>query len=175
MTHRHGKTSIEWLDQIGFLGPEVLLGHAIIIAGSSWANYHGDDLALLAASGTSVAHCSWVFARRGIAMESFARYLEKGVTMALGTDTCPQSMLEAMRWTGVMSKVVDRRNDIATAADVFNAATIGGANALQRDDLGRIAPGAKADMLIWQGDSVFMTPPTSSHEPPPEPGSGQHG
>jgi len=134
------------------------LGHAIIIAGSSWANYHGDDLAILAATGTSVAHCSWVFARRGIAMESFARYLERGVNMALGTDTCPQSMLEALRWTGVLSKVVDRRTEVATAADVFNAATIGGANALQRDDLGRIAPGAKADMLIWNGESVFMTP-----------------
>ncbi len=158
MTRRHGQTPIEWLDSIGFLGPEVLLGHAIIIAGSSWANYHGDDLAILAATGTSVAHCSWVFARRGIAMESFARYLERGVNMALGTDTCPQSMLEALRWTGVLSKVVDRRTEVATAADVFNAATIGGANALQRDDLGRIAPGAKADMLIWNGESVFMTP-----------------
>ena len=73
-------------------------------------------------------------------MESFARYLEQGVNMTLGTDTCPQSMLEAMRWTGVMSKVVDRRTDVATAADVFDAATLGGAKALQRDDLGRIAP-----------------------------------
>jgi 5-methylthioadenosine/S-adenosylhomocysteine deaminase len=99
-----------------------------------------------------------VFARRGIAMESFARYLERGVNMTLGTDTCPQSMLEALRWTAVMSKVVDRRTEVATAADVFDAATLGGAKALQRDDLGRLAPGAKADMLIWKGDSVFMTP-----------------
>lgn len=158
ITRRHGKTPIEWLDAIGFLGPEVLLGHAIIVGGSSWANYHGDDIGILADSGTSVAHCSWVFARRGIAMESFARYRERGVNVALGTDTCPQSMLEALRWTGVMSKVVDRRTDVATAADVFDAATLGGATALHRDDLGRIAPGAKADMLVWNGNSVFMTP-----------------
>jgi 5-methylthioadenosine/S-adenosylhomocysteine deaminase len=158
MTRRHGRTPVEWLNDIGFLGPDVILGHAIIVGGSSWANYHGDDVAILADTGTSVAHCSWVFARRGIVMESFARYLERGVNMTLGTDTCPQSMLEALRWTGVLSKIVDRRTEVATAADVFDAVTLGGARALQRDDLGRIAPGAKADLLIWQGDSVFMSP-----------------
>jgi cytosine/adenosine deaminase-related metal-dependent hydrolase len=35
-----------------------------------------------------------------------------------------------------------------TAADIFTAATIGGARALGRDDLGRIAPGAKADFVM---------------------------
>jgi 5-methylthioadenosine/S-adenosylhomocysteine deaminase len=78
--------------------------------------------------------------------------------MTLGTDTSPQSMIEAMRYTAVVGKIVDRQTEVATAADVFNAATLGGAKALDRDDLGRIAPGAKADLLLWRGDSIFMTP-----------------
>ncbi len=158
MTRRHAKTPIEWLRDIGFLGPDVILGHAIILAGGSWTNYHGDDLGILADTGTNVAHAVWVFARRGIAMESFARYLARGVNMTLATDTAPQSMIEALRWTAVVSKIVDRQTEVATAADVFNAATLGGAKALGRDDLGRIAPGAKADLLIWEGDSLFMVP-----------------
>ena len=158
MTRRHGRSPIEWLNHLGFLGPDVILGHAIVVAGGSWANYHGDDVAILADTGTNVAHCVWVFARRGIAMESFARYLARGVNMTLGTDTCPQSMIEALRWTAAVSKLVDRRTEVATAADVFNAATLGGARALGRHDLGRIAPGAKADLLIWEGESLFMTP-----------------
>ena len=158
ITRRHGKTPIEWLETIGFLGPDVILGHAIIAGGGSWANYHADDIGILAGSGANVAHAVWVFARRGIAMESFARYLARGVNMTLATDTCPQSMIEALRWTAVVSKIVDRRTEVATAADVFNAATLGGARALGRDDLGRIAAGAKADLLIWNAESLTMAP-----------------
>jgi 5-methylthioadenosine/S-adenosylhomocysteine deaminase len=80
------------------------------------------------------------------------------VNMTLGTDTCPQSMIDGLRYTAVVSKLVDRQTEVATAADVFNAATLGGARALGRDDLGRVAPGAKADLLLWNGDSLFMTP-----------------
>lgn len=158
MTRRHGKTPIEWLRDIGFLGPDVILGHAIVVAPGSWTNWAGDDVGILVETGTNVAHCVWVFARRGMAMESFARYLARGVNMTLGTDTCPQSMIEGLRYTAVVSKLVDRQTEVATAADVFNAATLAGAKALGREDLGRIAPGAKADLLLWKGDSIFMTP-----------------
>ena len=36
MTRRHGLTPIEWLREIGFLGPDDILGHAIIVAPGSW-------------------------------------------------------------------------------------------------------------------------------------------
>jgi len=91
-------------------------------------------------------------------MESFASYRRAGVNMALGTDTNPQSVLEAMRWAAVVSKIVERNTEATTAAHVFDAATLGGARALGRDDLGRIAPGAKADLVLWKGASWGMTP-----------------
>ena len=91
-------------------------------------------------------------------MESFSAYQDRGVNMTIATDTAPQSMLEALRYAAVVSKIMDRSTELATAADVFNAATLGGAKALGRSDLGRIAPGAKADMLFWAGQSLWMTP-----------------
>jgi cytosine/adenosine deaminase-related metal-dependent hydrolase len=78
--------------------------------------------------------------------------------MCLGTDTAPQSMIEALRWTAVIGKIMRRHTQKATAADVFNAATLSAAKMLKRDDLGRIAPGAKADLLLWRTDSMFMAP-----------------
>jgi len=80
------------------------------------------------------------------------------VNMSLGTDTNPQSVIEAMRWAAVASKIVERNTEATTAAHVFDAATLGGARALGRDDLGRIAPGAKADLVLWKGASWGMTP-----------------
>ena len=158
MVQRHGRSPIEWLRDIDFLAPDVILGHAIIVAGGSWAQYAGDDIGVMAASGCSVAHAPWVFARRGIAMESFPRYLKAGINMTLGTDTAPQSMLEAMRYAAVVGKIIERQTEVATAADVFDAATLGGAKALGREDLGRIAAGAKADLVIWATESVSMSP-----------------
>jgi 5-methylthioadenosine/S-adenosylhomocysteine deaminase len=158
MVARHGKTPVAWLDELGVLGSNTILGHAIIVGGSSWTNYPPGDVHVMAESGCSVAHAVWVFARRGILMESFALYKTAGVNMALGTDTNPQSVIEAMRWAAVASKSVERGTHATTAADVFDAATLGGAAALGRADLGRIAAGAKADLVLWKASSWGMTP-----------------
>jgi 5-methylthioadenosine/S-adenosylhomocysteine deaminase len=158
MLARHGTTPVAWLRDLGVLGPSAILGHAIVIGGSSWTNYPAGDIAIMADDGCSVAHAVWVFARRGIVMESFAAYRRAGVNMSLGTDTNPQSVIEAMRWAAVVSKIVERDTEGTTAAHVFDAATLGGARALGRDDLGRIAPGAKADLVLWKGASWGMTP-----------------
>ena len=68
MVRRHGLTPIEWLESIGFLSKRVILGHVMFPAGHSWVNFAGDDLAILARHGVSVAHATWVFqpARPGI-------------------------------------------------------------------------------------------------------------
>ena len=158
MLARHGKTPVAWLRDLGVLGPNAILGHAIVIGGSSWTNYPAGDVAIMADAGCSVAHAVWVFARRGIAMESFGSYRRAGVNMSLGTDTNPQSVIEAMRWAAVVSKIMERNTEATTAAHVFDAATVGGARALGRDDLGRITPGAKADLVLWKGASWGMTP-----------------
>jgi cytosine/adenosine deaminase-related metal-dependent hydrolase len=53
-----------------------------------------------------------------------------------------------MRYATLISRLVDKNASGARPADVFNAATIGGADALGRKDLGRLAAGAKADLVI---------------------------
>ncbi len=142
---------VAWLAELGFLGPATILGHAIIVGGSSWTNQPPGDVRLMGEAGCSVAHAVWVFARRGVPMKSFARYRDAGINMSLGTDTNPQSVIEAMRWAAVLSKTMERNTQATTAAHVFDAATLGGARALGRDDLGRIAPGTSSSGKAGRG------------------------
>ena len=158
IVRRHALTPVEWLESIDFLSDRCILGHVIYPAGHSWVNFAGDDLAILAKHKASVAHATWVFNRRGVAMESFPSYLDAGVNVCLATDTCPQSMIEAMRWSAVVGKIMIRQTELSTAADTFNAATLNAAKMLHRDDLGRISVGAKADLLFWDAYSMFMVP-----------------
>src|SRR5262249_40705351 len=135
-----------------------VLGHAVFVTGNSWVNFAGDDLGLLADSGTSVSYNAWCFIRRGLVMESFPEYVERGINICLGTDTAPQSMIESLRWAAIAGKVAARRTDVSTARQVFDAATINAAALLGRPDLGRVAAGAKADLLFWRADGFTMTP-----------------
>jgi cytosine/adenosine deaminase-related metal-dependent hydrolase len=149
MLRETGKTPIGFLQGINFLGPEVILGHCLYTGGHSQTAYSFDeDVRIVARSGASVAHCPLVFSRRGLTLESFQRYRDAGINLAIGTDTYPQDMLEEMKFASILGKVADRNFEAANARSVFNAATLGGAQALGREDLGRIAPGAKADLVI---------------------------
>jgi len=149
MTRRHGVTPIQWAQDIGLLGPGTILGHAIFIDEHSWLHWPGrNDLNLLADSGVAVAHCPTPFARYGQTLEDLGRYIRAGVTMGIGTDCAPHNMLEEMRWAAILARIA--AGDLATlsTADVFHAATVGGATALMRDDIGRLAPGMKADIVL---------------------------
>jgi cytosine/adenosine deaminase-related metal-dependent hydrolase len=146
---RHGRTPIGWLDEIGVLGDNAIIGHAIFLDHHSWLHWPTrNDLAQLAGTGTTVAHCPTVFSRRGILLEDFGRYRAAGVNLGIGTDTFPHNFVEEMRTAAILARVAAGNAHAVTAGDIFTAATIGGARALGRNDLGRIAPGAKADLVL---------------------------
>jgi cytosine/adenosine deaminase-related metal-dependent hydrolase len=149
ITRRHGKTPIEYLDSIGLLGPETIIGHGIFINDHPWLHWPGgDDLRRLAESGSSLAHCPNVFVRRGIVLNHLHRYVAAGVNVGIGTDTFPHNMLEEMRWAATLARVMARDYRGASTAEVFTAATVGGAKALKRDDIGCLKVGAKADLVM---------------------------
>jgi cytosine/adenosine deaminase-related metal-dependent hydrolase len=159
IVRRHGKTPVEFLDDAGVLGPDAILGHCIISTAHHLAAYPaGRDLDILADTGTSVAHCPLVFARRGNALESFHRYRARGINVGLGTDTYPRDLISEMRWASLVCKIAEHDFTVATSAEVFTAATLGGARAVGRDDLGRLAPGAKADVVIVNLRSLRIGP-----------------
>jgi cytosine/adenosine deaminase-related metal-dependent hydrolase len=148
MLREHGRTSLQLLHEIGFLRDDVLLGHCVFHAHHSWAHYpYVDDLKLLADSGASVAHAPYKYAKMGIMLESLSRYQDMGINVALGTDTFPQDLISEMRLAGLMCRFAEGSFRAGDARSVFDAATLGGAKALGRDDLARLAPGCCADIV----------------------------
>jgi cytosine/adenosine deaminase-related metal-dependent hydrolase len=143
------KPVVEYLAEAGILGPRTTIGHMAITGGHSRVDYpRGDELKLLAESGATIGHCPHKCAKMAFAMESFDQYRAAGVKVGLGTDTYPLDIIAEMRYASLISRLVDKNASGARPADVFNAATIVGAAALGRADLGRLAPGTKADLVI---------------------------
>ena len=159
MIRRHGKTPVAWAHEIGILGPGAILGHALFLDTHSWIRWWTrQDLATIADAGASVAHCPTPFARYGQIMENLGDYLRAGVTVGIGTDTTPHNMVEEMRKAAVLARIAARDIAAVGTADVLHAATVGGADALLREDLGRIAPGKKADLVLVDLTVPSMVP-----------------
>ncbi len=159
MQRRHGLTSVGWLEKLGVLGERTILGHAIFLDHHPWLHWTSRrDLPLLAERGVSVAHCPTVFMRRGIALNTLGGYLKVGVNMGIGTDTYPHNMLDELRHAGTIARAVAGTVDDLNTSDVFDAATIGGAKALMRDDIGRLDVGARADLVLVDLKHPAMMP-----------------
>ena len=144
------ETPIQMLARVGLLAPDVILSHVLFLAGHSWTRHvDAPDLKLLGEYGATVSHSPFKYFHMGVHLESLRRYVEAGVNMTIGTDFWPGDMLPEMRYTMLLSRVADRSFLSGTPRDVYDAATINAARALRRDDLGRLAPGAKADLVLF--------------------------
>lgn len=150
MHRKYALRPIEYLDAIGFLGPRTAIPHAWAVDGHSQLQGAGHaDLDRLAGSQTTVIFCPMAVARYAVVLESFDRYLSHGIAMAMGTDTAPPDMVRAMDTGMVLTKAVERSKSAGSVADLYRAATIGGADYLGRADLGRLSPGAQADLVTF--------------------------
>jgi cytosine/adenosine deaminase-related metal-dependent hydrolase len=159
IVRRHGCTPIRWMDELGILTDRAIIGHGIFLDHHPWLHWSTqDDLALLADRGATVAHCPTVFMRRGIALNTFGGYIKAGVNMGIGTDTYPHNILDEMRNVGTVARAVAGTVADLKTADVFEAATIGGAKALRRDDIGMLKVGAKADLVLVDLKHQAMRP-----------------
>jgi 5-methylthioadenosine/S-adenosylhomocysteine deaminase len=155
---RYGLSPVEWLHSLGVLDADTILGHCLFVSGMSWNDEPGNDLQIVADAGSSVVYSPWCFVMTGVLMESFPKYAALGINVCLGTDAVPQSMVESMRYAALSGKIVDRGVGSSTAPLAFNAATLNAARFLRRNDLGRIAPRAKADLVVWNCRTPRMTP-----------------
>lgn len=159
----YGKAPSAFLYDHGIVGERVHYGHYLMPQGHSMNAMKllkpDEELKIIADTKTNIIHCPWSFGRRGMILESFQKYLDMGINMGIGTDTFTQDIILEMRYASIFCKIAEGANPFTgTAAEVFNAATICGAKAIGRDDLGRLEAGCKADIVIVDLNNLDCQP-----------------
>ena len=147
---RFGATPTEYVDSLGWLGPDVWMAHAV----------HLDDAAVarFAATGTGVAHCPSSNARLGAGIARTRELVDAGVPVGLGVDGAASneagSLLEELRHAALFARAVGGPTALGVR-DALRLATRGGAQVLGRDDeLGSIEVGKLADLALWRVDTL---------------------
>ena len=151
----YGQSLTAHLDDIGLLGPNFTVAHGV------WLD--DDDCRRLGDHGASVAHNPGSNMRLGSGLADARGMLNRSVNVGIGTDgaNCSdnQNMYEAMRIASFASKVQgpDQRQWLTTE-EIVSAATEGSARAMGWRDIGRIAPGYKADIVFLDLQTVNWMP-----------------
>lgn len=146
---RTGRTVLEQLHDTGLLETRLLIPHGIVIDGTDpTSSGPGGALELLARHEVSIIHCPLTTFHYGRMLRSFDAFAAAGVNMTLGTDSFPPDLIKGIDVGTHATRIVEGRLDAGKISDFFNAGTLGGARALGREDLGRLAPGAQADLIV---------------------------
>ncbi|RZU62287.1 chlorohydrolase family protein [Zhihengliuella halotolerans] len=149
LTRLTGRTTLEQLVDSGLLDARILIPHGIVIdALEPGATEDGAPLDVLARKDVSIIHCPLTSFHYSSALKSFDAFKAAGVNMCLGTDSFPPDLIKGIDVGTHLARLAEKRLDAGKISDFFDAATLGGARALRREDLGRLSPGAQADLMV---------------------------
>ncbi len=155
----HGCSPVEYLDRLGWLGPDVWLAHTVHLAPPA--------IARLGATGTGIAHCPSSNARLGSGIAPVRALLDAGVPVGLGVDGAAsqeagrmvdelrQALYAARLRPGPGGDGAPAGPRALSARESLALATIGGARCLGRaDEIGSLEPGKLADLALWRLDGL---------------------
>jgi cytosine/adenosine deaminase-related metal-dependent hydrolase len=143
-------TPVEYMESLGWLGPDVWYAHAV----------HLDDasIAAMAATGTGVAHCPTSNARLGAGIAPVRAMRDAGIAMGLGVDGAASnescSLWEELHHALLFARARGGPRALAVR-DALDMATMGGARVLGRqDEIGSLEVGKLADIAVWRLDTL---------------------
>ncbi|HEV3478013.1 MAG TPA: amidohydrolase family protein [Gaiellaceae bacterium] len=152
----YGKTLVEHMDAIGFLGPRVCFAHGI------WLTER--DIEIVRDRDVSIAHNPVSNMKLGSGLAAVPALLAAGVNVALGTDGMSSNdgldMFASLKQAALLHKLWGIDYERWTGAlEAWRVATIGGARAAgDEEGLGGLEPGRRADVVLLDLDSHVFTP-----------------
>ena len=154
-----GLRPFEYLEKIGFLGPDVVAAHCVWLSDK--------EIEIIKKHGVKVSHnpCSNMKLASGIAPVS--KLIENGICVSIGTDGASSNnnldLIEELKTASLLQKVSTLDPKVLDSEESIRMATIKGAEALGLDDeIGTIEVGKKADIILIDTAAANMTPDSSS-------------
>lgn len=164
---KFGCTPTQYAQDLGWLGHDVWHAHCVKL--------DDEGISLFAASRTGVAHCPCSNMRLSSGIAPVRRMLNAGVPVGLGVDGSASNdaahMLNEARQALLLARVgramqppevregrtffgCDLGPAEMTVRDALSVATRGGAQVLGRADIGHLAVGMCADLVLWDLDTL---------------------
>jgi 5-methylthioadenosine/S-adenosylhomocysteine deaminase len=152
---RHDDRPLPALGAAGVLGPGTVVAHAVQVDDA--------DIALLAATGTAVAHCPVSNLNLGCGIAPLPALLRAGVPVGIGTDGAVSAgaldMFAGIRMAALLHKGVTRDPRSVGAERAVRMATAGGAAVVGLGDrIGSLTAGRRADLIVCDLDRPHVAP-----------------
>ena len=154
MMERWGKRTLQWCEDIGFVGPDVFVAHA-------W-ELTDEEYARMGQLGVGISHCPTPAILGGHEILPLKRLKELNVPVSLGADGSAtndgSSLLDALRTGWMMQAYFSKpRGGCIDPYEMLKIATVGGAQMLGRNDLGSLEVGKGADLFFVDADRLDLT------------------
>lgn len=139
----------QYAEELGWTGPDVWHAHCVKL--------DGQEIDLFARTRTGVSHCPCSNCRLGSGIAPVRQMRDAGVPVGLGVDGSASNDMANLAGEARQAMLLQRVANGADAMSAYEAleiATRGGADILGRPDCGRLAPGKRADIAIWDVSGV---------------------
>ncbi len=148
---KFGMRPMEWLEEVGWLGPDVYLAHCVHLSDK--------EIGRIAQTQTGVAHCPCSNMRLGSGIAPIRRLLSAGAKVGIGVDGSSSNdanhVLAEVRDAMMLQRVANGAAAMSVA-EAFRLGTLGSAAVLNRRELGNIEEGFAADLALYRKDDIAL-------------------
>ena len=159
VSSQKGLRPFEYLDKIGFLGPDVVAAHSV------WLS--DNEIEIIKKNNVKISHnpCSNMKLASGVAPVS--KLIENDICVSIGTDGASSNnnldLIEELKTASLLQKVSTLDPKVLNSDEAIAMGTIKGAEALGLEsEIGSIEVGKKADIVLIDTNSANMVPDSSS-------------
>ena len=152
---KYNLSPVEYLDKLGVLDSNFISAHTVLV--------DDNDIQILKNRDVKVSHNVGANSKGAKGVAPIIKMMKENINVGLGTDG-PMSgntldIITQMAQVGKVHKLFNNDRTLLPAVEIVEMATIGGARVLGlSDEIGSIEVGKKADITIFETDSVNMQP-----------------